>query len=280
MLLVETKHDVRAWTADARARGLRTALVPTMGYLHEGHLSLVRIARAHADRVALSIFVNPLQFGPREDLSRYPRALDRDLRLSREAGVDLVFIPPDEAMYPPDGPWVLVVPSRGADTLCGASRPGHFQGVLTVVAKLFGIFLPDTAVFGRKDLQQLVLIRRMVTDLDFAVEVRSGPTVREADGLAMSSRNAYLSGEERARALKLHRALAGCSEAFARGESDPEVYRSIMRRTAEPDVALEYAELVDAESLQPVERAAAGTVCAIAGRVGNTRLIDNTILGV
>jgi pantoate--beta-alanine ligase len=279
MIRVETKREVREWAAAARARGERTALVPTMGYLHDGHLSLLRIAREQADRVALSIFVNPLQFGPAEDLSRYPRDLERDLALARSAGAELVFTPSVAEMYPGGQPWVAVVAERGADVLCGASRPGHFRGVLTVVAKLFGIFQPDVAVFGQKDYQQLTLIRRMVADLDLAVGVVAGPIVREADGLAMSSRNTYLTPAERTQALALRRALLAAEEAFAAGEADPDAYRRILRRADGPQLALEYAEVVDPLSLEPVETVAAGTVAAVAGRVGNTRLIDNTILG-
>ena len=279
MIQAATKGEVRAWAAAARAAGERTALVPTMGYLHEGHLSLIRLAREGAQRVAVSIFVNPLQFGPSEDLARYPRDLERDLKLAREAGADLVFTPSVEEMYPGGEPWVAVVPERGADRLCGASRPGHFRGVLTVVAKLFGIFTPDAAYFGQKDFQQLTLIRRMALDLDMPLEVRSGPTVRETDGLAMSSRNVYLTPDERARALALHGALARAEEAFAAGERDPAVYREILLSAHGPMLALEYGEVVDPDTLEPAVEVRAGTVCAVAGRVGKTRLIDNTILG-
>jgi pantoate--beta-alanine ligase len=278
MIRVDAKSGARARLAEARREGRKIALVPTMGYLHDGHLSLVRTAREHADLVAMSIFVNPLQFGPREDFGRYPRDLDRDVELARGAGVDLVFSPTAEEMYPGGEPAVLVVPERGADTLCGASRPGHFRGVLTVVAKLFGIFQPDVAVFGQKDFQQLVLIRRMATDLDMPVEVISAPTVREPDGLALSSRNTYLSEEERGTALSLHRALRRCGQAFAAGERDAFRYRAMMRETLAPGVELEYADVVDPDTLQPVDRVSGGTVCAIAGRVGKTRLIDNMVL--
>jgi pantoate--beta-alanine ligase len=279
MIQAGTKGEVRDWVRDARAAGERTALVPTMGYLHEGHLSLIRLAREGADRVAVSIFVNPLQFGPNEDLARYPRDLDRDLELAREAGAELVFTPTVEEMYPGGEPWVAVVPERGADRLCGASRPGHFRGVLTVVAKLFGIFTPDVAYFGQKDFQQLTLIRRMVAELDMPLQVRAGPTVREPDGLAMSSRNVYLTPDERSHALALRGALAKAEEAFAAGEKDPAVYREILLAADGPMLALEYGEVVDPETLEPATEVRAGTVCAIAGRVGKTRLIDNTILG-
>ena len=279
MIQAGTRAEVREWARAARAAGERTGLVPTMGYLHEGHLSLIRLAREGADRVAVSIFVNPLQFGPSEDLARYPRDLDRDLKLAREAGAELVFTPSVDEMYPGGEPWVKVVPERGADRLCGASRPGHFRGVLTVVAKLFGIFTPDVAYFGQKDYQQLTLIRRMVADLDMPLEVRAGPTVREPDGLAMSSRNVYLTPDERSHALALRGALARAEEAFTAGERDPAVYREILLAADGPMLALEYGEVVDPETLEPATEVRAGTVCAVAGRVGKTRLIDNTILG-
>ncbi|MBW3628737.1 MAG: pantoate--beta-alanine ligase, partial [Gemmatimonadetes bacterium] len=221
---------------------------------------------------------NPLQFGPSEDLSRYPRDLERDLELARAAGADLVFTPAVAEMYPGGEPWVGVVPERGADVLCGASRPGHFRGVLTVVAKLFGIFLPDVAVFGQKDYQQLTLIRRMVADLDLPVEVQAGPVVREEDGLAMSSRNTYLTASERAAALALHEVLAHAEAAFTAGVRDPEAVRALLRAADGPKLALEYGEVVHPETLEPVTELTAGTVAAVAGRVGNTRLIDNTIL--
>jgi pantoate--beta-alanine ligase len=278
MIRLDTRGEVRAWIARVRREEQRIALVPTMGYLHEGHLSLVRMAREHAGSVALSIFVNPLQFGPREDFRRYPRDLDRDLELARDAGADLVFAPTADEMYPAGEPAVLVVPERGADVLCGASRPGHFRGVLTVVAKLFGIFQPDVAVFGQKDYQQLVLIRRMVLDLDMPIDVLSAPTLREPDGLAMSSRNTYLSEEERGFALSLHAALCCCRQAFRAGETRAARYREMISETLAPEVELEYAEVIDPATLQPVDPVVGGTVCAIAGRVGNTRLIDNMVL--
>jgi pantoate--beta-alanine ligase len=280
MRVVHTRAQVREAVAAARAQGKTVALVPTMGYLHEGHLSLVDRARAEAGFVAMSIFVNPLQFGPREDLARYPRDLDRDLEMARDRGVDLVFAPSEEEMYPAGEPRVAVVPDTMADRLCGASRPGHFRGVLTVVAKLFGIFAPDVAVFGQKDLQQATLIRRMVTDLDMAVRVEIAPIVREADGLAMSSRNVYLSPEERERALALSQGLERCRALFAAGETDAHVLRAALwAAMSVPGVEPEYADVVDARSLEPVQRALPGSVCAVAARVGKTRLIDDAVLG-
>ena len=278
--LVHTKAEVRAAVAAARAAGKRVGLVPTMGYLHEGHLSLVDRARETAEVVMMSIFVNPLQFGPTEDLDRYPRDLERDLELARSRGVDLVFAPGVAEMYPHGEPKVAVVADdEVAGRLCGASRPGHFRGVLTVVAKLFGIFTPDVAVFGQKDYQQATLIRLMAADLDMGVAVDVAPIVREADGLAMSSRNVYLSAAERERALSLSRALARCGELFAAGERDAQALRAALRSALEvPGVEPEYAEVVDPRTLGPVVRAEEGTVCAVAARVGRTRLIDNAVL--
>ena len=280
MELLTSRAAVREAVAGARRAGERVGLVPTMGYLHEGHLSLIGRARERADRVALSLFVNPLQFGPSEDLDRYPRDLARDLRLAEERGVHLVFAPSAAEMYPRGEPRVSVVPDPALEgRLCGASRPGHFRGVLTVVAKLFGIFTPDVAVFGRKDFQQAVLIRRMVEDLDMGVEVDVAPLVREPDGLAMSSRNVYLSPGERERALSLSRALGEARARFAAGERDAARLRAALRSGVEvPGVEVEYAEVVDPATLAPVERAAPGAVCAVAARVGSTRLIDNEVL--
>lgn len=279
MLVATTQAEVRRWSKAAHADGRRTALVPTMGALHRGHTSLVDIARQAADTVAMSIFVNPLQFGRGEDFDRYPRDLDADLAIAEAAGVDLVFAPTVEEMYPSGEPWIAVVPEKGADVLCGRFRPGHFRGVLTVVAKLFGIFTPDVAVFGRKDYQQLVLIRRMVADLDMPIEILEGPTVREPDGLALSSRNRYLSPEDRERALSLVHSLEDCHRLFEAGERDPEPYRRRMHHPGIDGVSIEYGEVVHPTELTPVERVERGSVCAIAARVGNTRLIDNLVLG-
>lgn len=280
MRVVRTKAEVRAAVAAAREAGRRVGLVPTMGYLHEGHLSLVDRARARAGWVAMSIFVNPLQFGPAEDLDRYPRDLARDLRLAGERGVDLVFAPSAAEMYPEGEPRVTVAADPSLEgRLDGATRPGHFRGVLTVVAKLFGIFTPDVAVFGQKDLQQSVLVRRMAAELDMPVEVDVAPIVREPDGLAMSSRNVYLSPGERERALALSRAVEACRASFAAGETGGDALRATLRSTlAVPGVEVDYAEVVDPATLQPVERAFPGAACAVAARVGKTRLIDNGIL--
>ncbi|HEV7590696.1 MAG TPA: pantoate--beta-alanine ligase [Longimicrobium sp.] len=280
LMLVRTKGEVRAWVAAQRAAGLRVGLVPTMGFLHEGHLSLVDRARELADVVAMSIFVNPLQFGPTEDLERYPRDLERDLALAAGRGTALVFAPSAAEMYPGGEPRVSIVPDEEVGgRLDGASRPGHFRGVLTVVAKLFGIFTPDVAVFGQKDWQQATLIARMAADLDLPVRVEVAPIVREADGLAMSSRNVYLSPAERASARALSRALERVGALYAAGERDAGVLRAALwDGISVPGVEPEYAEVVDPRTLGPVERAGGGTLCAVAARVGKTRLIDNALL--
>jgi len=280
MRVVTTIAEVRAAVGAVKAAGGTVGFVPTMGYLHEGHLQLVDRARESANWVMMSIFVNPLQFGPSEDLSRYPRDLERDLSLAKARGVDLVFAPSVEEMYPHGEPRVSVVPDEEiAGRLCGASRPGHFRGVLTVVAKLFGIARPDVAVFGQKDWQQAALIRRMVDDLEMPVRVDVAPIVREADGLAMSSRNVYLSEDERERALALSRSLRRARELFEAGESDAAVLKAaLLGGMTVPGVEPEYAEVVDPRTLEAVVRAVPGVVCAVAARVGRTRLIDNAVL--
>lgn len=269
---------MRAWSRGERGRGRRIAFVPTMGFLHEGHLRLVDHARERADRVVLSIFVNPLQFSPGEDFRSYPRDLARDRTLAAARQVDCLFLPTAEALYPAD-PMVRVDPGPLAATLEGSARPGHFVGVLTVVAKLFHWVEPDVAVFGRKDFQQALLVERMAADLDFPVEIDVRPTVRELDGLALSSRNAYLSADERRAALALSRALRAVEQAWRGGDADP---RALVRRGMEvlaaPGVAPEYLALVD-RSLRPVARVDARTVALVAAKVGSTRLIDNVVLG-
>lgn len=249
-----------------------------MGYLHEGHLRLVDRARELADRVVLSIFVNPLQFGPHEDLARYPRDLPRDRKLAEERGVDCVFVPETKAMYPHE-PLARVVPGPVADSLEGTARPGHFAGVLTVLAKLFHIVEPDVAVFGRKDFQQAMLIKRLVQDLDFPITLDIAPTVRELDGLALSSRNSYLSPDERRAALVLSRALRALEQAWRGGEADPTTLQRVGLETMHaPGVIPEYCALID-EDLRPVTRVTAHTVGVVAARVGKTRLLDNVVLG-
>ena len=269
---------MRAWSRATRRAGARLAFVPTMGSLHEGHLRLVDRARECADRVAVSIFVNPLQFGPQEDFASYPRDLERDRALAAARGADALFAPGPEAMYPV-APLVRVAAGPMAEAFEGAVRPGHFAGVLTVVAKLFHTVEPDVAVFGRKDFQQAMLVRRMVTDLDFPLEVEVAPTVRELDGLALSSRNAYLKGDERRSALALSRALRAVEQAWRAGQADA---AALVRRGLEvlgvPGVTPDYLALVDDE-VRPVARVDASTVVITAARLGRTRLLDNAVLG-
>jgi len=269
---------MRAWTHAERARGRKIGFVPTMGFLHEGHLRLVDRAKELADRVVLSIFVNPLQFGPKEDFTTYPRDLVRDRQLAEDRGVDCVFVPEASEMYPVE-PVARVTAGAAADTLEGAARPGHFGGVLTVVAKLFHLVAPDVAIFGRKDFQQATLIKRMVQDLDFAITIDVLPTVRELDGLALSSRNSYLNPDQRRSALALSRALRTVEQTWRSGEADPAaLQRRGMEQLRVPGVEPEYLALVD-EDLRPVARATARTVALLAARVGVTRLIDNVVLG-
>ncbi len=278
MHVLANPSEMRAWSRAERARGRRIGFVPTMGFLHEGHLRLVDRARERTDRVVMSIFVNPLQFGAGEDFTTYPRDVERDKKLASERGVECLFLPDANAMYPAD-PRVRLHPGPMADGLEGAARPGHFAGVLTVVAKLFHLVEPDIAVFGRKDFQQAMLVRRMVDDLNFALEVDVAPTVRELDGLALSSRNAYLQGDERRAALALSRALRAVEQAWRGGEADPgPLARRGLDVLRAPGVAPEYLALVD-EQMRPVARVDARTVVLVAAKVGKTRLIDNVVLG-
>ncbi len=275
---IESATAMRARSREARARGLRVGFVPTMGYLHEGHLALIRRARELSDFVVVSIFVNPTQFGPNEDLDRYPRDMDRDRRLCRAEGVDAVFVPSVEELYP-EGFQTFVTVEEISRPLCGASRPGHFRGVATVVLKLFHIVEPDVAVFGQKDYQQLQVIRRMVRDLDLPVEIEGFPTVREPDGLAMSSRNAYLSPGERERALAIWRSIRRAEELVAGGEVSSASLVGEVRRVLEgAGLRIDYVEIRHPETLEPVERVEPEAVLAIAAFVGNTRLIDNRVL--
>ncbi len=279
--LAPTPEKLAELLRPLRATGRRVGFVPTMGALHPGHLSLVDRAAALSDLVVVSIFVNPLQFGRGEDLSRYPRDLAGDLERLGGRGVGLVFAPSVDGMFGGGSPGTRVTPGPLGDRLCGPFRPGHFEGVLTVVARLFGLVRPETAVFGRKDLQQAVLIRRMVEDLALGVRVEIAPLVREPDGLAMSSRNAYLSLPEREEALGLSRALVGADTRFRAGESRvAELLREARRVLAEHrGLAVEYVEVVDADRLEPLQEATAGAVMAAAVRCGGTRLIDNVVLG-
>jgi pantoate--beta-alanine ligase len=262
-----------------RSRGGRLGLVPTMGALHEGHLSLIRAAKAKSDVVASSIFVNPTQFGPNEDFSRYPRDLEKDLALLERDGVDLVFVPSVEEMYPQQSvTWVAV--EGLSDRLCGKSRPGHFRGVATVVAKLFNIVEPDIAFFGQKDAAQVAIIRRMVRDLNMPVAIEACPIVREPDGLALSSRNAYLSPEQRQDALVLFRSLLRVRELFADGERNPAILIKAAKNvlSGSSAVRLDYFEIVDPDELTPLALINQPALVAVAAFVGNTRLIDNIVL--
>src|SRR5689334_2086686 len=267
---------MRARAEDLRRDGRRIAVVPTMGALHDGHLALLRAARGKADAVILTIFVNPTQFGPNEDLSRYPRDEAGDLAKARGCGIDLAFCPDAAAMYPP-GSQTFVEVRELQRSLCGASRPGHFAGVATIVTKLFHITLPHLAVFGEKDYQQLAIIRRMVRDLDFAIEIASVPIVREPDGLAMSSRNAYLSSAQRRSAMSLSAGLAAAEAAFARGERGADALIAAARGPIEaaPETRIDYVELHDAQELARLARVDRPAVLALAVFVGTTRLIDN-----
>jgi pantoate--beta-alanine ligase len=271
---------LRTWRTARRRAGQRVALVPTMGALHEGHLALVDDARRHAEAVVMSIFVNPLQFGPGEDYQRYPRDLERDRGLAAARGVAALFVPSAGLMYPP-GSETRVIPGETAERWEGAVRPGHFAGVLTIVAKLFHAVEPEVAVFGQKDIQQATLIRRMVRDLDFPLELVITPTVRESDGLALSSRNAYLDSGQREQARALNRALRAADAAWRSGIENPALIEGAMREQFRIFSALtiDYIAIVDPEKLVPVDRATLGTIIAVAGRVGSTRLLDNHILG-
>jgi pantoate--beta-alanine ligase len=274
-----TIAETRATCRAARASGRRLGLVPTMGALHEGHLSLVRVAKATCDAVAVSIFVNPTQFGPNEDLSRYPRPFERDCQLLEKEGIDILFAPRVEEIYPPGAvTWVSV--EGLSEKLDGGSRPGHFRGVTTIVAKLFHIVEPDVAFFGQKDAAQLAVIRRMVADLNFPVQIVACPIVREPDGLAMSSRNAYLDREERVRARVLQRGLQEARKQFLAGERTAAKLISIGKEAfaCEPVVRLDYFEIVDPDTLEPIERVSQKALVAVAAFVGKTRLIDNLML--
>src|SRR6267143_2079178 len=279
MKICATIPEARAACRDAPSGRKRLGLVPTMGALHEGHLSLVRAAKAQCDSVAVSIFVNPTQFGPTEELSKYPRQFDRDCQLLEKEGVEILFAPSVDEIYP-DGAvtWVLV--EGLSEKLDGRSRPGHFRGVTTIVAKLFNIVQPDAAFFGQKDAAQLAVIRRMVQDLNFPIEIVACPILRESDGLAMSSRNAYLNREERTRALVLQRSLQQVQWEFQAGERIAAkliaAAKEVLAR--EPQVVLDYFEIVDPNTLDPVERISQKTLVAVAAYVGSTRLIDNAVL--
>jgi pantoate--beta-alanine ligase len=276
--VIETPAAMSAWSEEARRRGQRVGFVPTMGYLHAGHLALIEEARRRSDRVAVSVFVNPTQFGPSEDLARYPRDLPGDLRKAGGAGAEVAFVPEAAAMYPP-GFQTFVQVRELEKGLCGEHRPGHFVGVATVVLKLLNIVRPRVAVFGEKDFQQLTVVKRMVADLAVPVEIVPLPTVREPDGLALSSRNTYLSPSDRVRAVALSRGLAAARAAHAAGERQAVVLLGVARAEILPRVdRLDYLELRDAESLTALGVVDRPAVMLVAAFVGGTRLIDNVRL--
>lgn len=280
MKIITEIKEMQQLALAAKVAGTAIALVPTMGYLHEGHASLMREGRRIGGLLVTSIFVNPAQFGVGEDFAAYPRDLERDMKIAESCGVDLIFVPSADAMYPP-GYQTYTEVEKLTLPLCGAIRPGHFRGVTTVVGKLFNIVQPHAAIFGRKDYQQLAVIRRMVAELNFPVEIIGMPIVREADGLAMSSRNAYLSAAERKSALCLCRSLETAQALYQSGERDPAMLRERVMAVicAEAAAAVEYVELRDGDTLEDIRKADDRTLLALAVRIGKTRLIDNCILG-
>jgi pantoate--beta-alanine ligase len=279
MEICRTIAEIRAALRPLRQASKRIGFVPTMGYLHEGHLTLVDIARANSDIVVMSIFVNPTQFAPNEDLERYPRDFNRDERLARERGVDLLFYPDEQEMYPQPY-YTYVITEQLSKVLCGISRPTHFRGVTTVVCKLFNIVQPDVAIFGQKDAQQAIIIRRMVMDLNFPIEIIVAPIVREADGLAMSSRNVYLSPEERIQAPVIYQALQAARKAVAKGERRAAVIHGLIAEKIKTAslARVDYIEIVDGVTLERVTEINPGAFAAVAVFFGKTRLIDNQIL--
>ena len=278
MDVITSVHQMKDYSARARTANKKIAFVPTMGFLHEGHLSLMREGKKRGDILIVSIFVNPTQFGPSEDFERYPRDFGRDSRLAESVGVDVLFAPEAREMYPPDHQSFIRV-TKVTRGLCGKSRPTHFQGVATVVAMLFHIVMPHIAIFGEKDFQQWVTIHQMVRDLHMDTEVVGMPIIREVDGLAMSSRNTYLTPDERKAALSLHRSLERAREGISKGELRAglliEKAREVLQ--SEPLVRLDYVEVCDAQTLEPVERIEGDTVIALAAYIGKVRLIDNWI---
>lgn len=278
--MIRRTPDMREWSGQQRTQGARLGLVPTMGALHEGHLALVQAAQRQCDRVVVSIFVNPLQFGPQEDFNRYPRELASDIAKLNALGVAAVFHPEVTDMYPPGTSDTRISVEPLSRVLCGRVRPGHFAGVATVVAKLLNLVEPDSAFFGQKDWQQLVIVRTMARDLNFAVKILGVPTVREASGLARSSRNAYLSDDERDRAAAIYRGLSQARSLYQAGERGARVLTGVVTESlATVGLAPEYAELVHPESLEPLDAAGHTALLATAVPVGRTRLIDNVLLG-
>jgi pantoate--beta-alanine ligase len=280
MITFHTIADVREFVRLKRSEGLTVGLVPSMGYLHEGHLSLIRAAKEQCDIVVMSIFVNPLQFGPNEDFEKYPRNLERDAELAKSAGLDALFAPSVEEMYPRGKSLTTVSVEEVTTGLCGASRPGHFAGVATVVSKLLHIVQPDKAFFGLKDAQQVVVLQTMVDDLNMPVEIVPCPILRESDGLALSSRNVFLSAEERNQALVLNRSLRAAEELVAEGERDVARIEKVIREMieAQPLAKIDYVEIVSMRTLAPLPTLEETALLALAVRFGKTRLIDNSVL--
>jgi len=282
MQVLHTVKEMQVWAKDAHTQGKKIGLVPTMGFLHAGHLSLVRMATSRCDQVVVSIFVNPMQFGPQEDLASYPRDLERDVALLKGEGVDVVFNPMPEEMYPAGFAAAVEVAGDITSKLCGSSRPGHFRGVTTVVGKLFNICQPEEAFFGQKDAQQLLIIEKMVKDLNFPLTIVRVPIKREADGLAMSSRNVYLSAIERQAALVLSQSLQRAKVMMDSGEKDPAVIKAEMEAiiTARPEARIDYIALVSGEDLSTIHSLKGPVLIALAVRIGKTRLIDNLLMEV
>ena len=279
MEIIAQTREMQRRAEQLRQQGMSIAFVPTMGFLHEGHISLMREGRKRADCLVASIFVNPTQFGPKEDFDKYPRDLQRDFKLIQGAGVDICFTPSVAEIYP-DGFQTFVEVERVTKNLCGSSRPGHFRGVTTVVAKLFNIVKPHVAIFGQKDYQQLITIKQMVKDLNMNIAVIGMPTVREADGLAMSSRNTYLNPKKRKEAARLYRSLVKGKELFALGERSAATILQEVKRIIEEDEAavIDYVKICDAHTLEDIEKIKGEAVIALAVKMGKTRLIDNIIL--
>ena len=279
MRIIEDLKEMRECAGKSRSLGLKVVFVPTMGYLHDGHRELLRIGKKSGVLLVLSIFVNPAQFGPKEDFNSYPRDIERDLKIAEEEGVDVVFTPRATDMYP-EGYRTYVEAGVLGERLCGASRPGHFKGVATVVLKLFNLVKPDAAIFGKKDYQQLLIIRKMVRDLDLDIEIIGAETVREPDGLAMSSRNRYLSPEEREAARCVPEAIAAAKAAFSAGVKDASVLTGKMKKIIEkqPRAAIDYLRVCDKESLEDLDKIETEGLAALAVKVGPVRLIDNSVL--
>jgi len=280
MKTIELTREMQKYSDVLRSEGKKIAFVPTMGYFHEGHIELMRQAKKMADYVVASIYVNPTQFGPKEDLSRYPRDFERDSKMAEEAGVDVIFFPPNTEMYP-EGYQTYVNVEEVTKNLCGLSRPGHFRGVTTVCAKLFNIVKPHIAVFGQKDYQQYVTIKRMVTDLNMDLEIIGLPTVREADGLAMSSRNVYLKDNERPSALSLIASLSLAQKLYDQGERSAAKIISEARQLIQnaPYTDIDYIKICDTETMKDIEKIEKNALIALAVKVSQTRIIDNHVFG-